>query len=48
MSFKNNTKTASRTYQVPDCDACQALTGVIICQSGEIEDWVDDGNGFQL
>lgn len=39
-------------YVSPDSDACNVLTGAIICESAvngaSIEDWVDDGNGFEL
>lgn len=40
----NNTKV--RNYQAPDCDAYELVSGTIICQSGETEDWVYDENGF--
>lgn len=35
-------KTAAPAYFAPDCEACGVLTGAIICQSGETEDWVYD------
>lgn len=44
MTFNKINSTAARTYQAPDCDACKMAYGVIICQSGEIEDWVTDEN----
>ena len=45
MSFNTNTIKV-RTYQAPDCDACEIIAGTIICQSGLIEDWEYDENGF--
>ncbi len=39
-------KLTAPAYNAPACDACEALTDVIICQSGSIEDWVYDENGF--
>ena len=45
MSF-NNTNDVVRVYQAPDCVACELLAGAIICQSGGIDDWVYDENGF--
>ena len=46
MFIKNN-HLPFPAYQAPDCDACTVLAGVIICASGETEDWVyDEENGF--
>lgn len=39
-------------YVTPGFDVCNVLADVMICDSGvdgaTIEDWVDDGNGFEL
>lgn len=39
-------------YVAPGFDVCNVLADVVICDSGvdgaTIEDWVDDGNGFDL
>ena len=43
MSFKNFNLDV-RVYQAPDCEAVELVSGAIICQSGDIEDWVYDEN----
>jgi hypothetical protein len=49
VKFKENKRLA---YVSPDIDACNVLAGVMICDSvvggAGIEDWVDDGNGFEI
>ena len=39
-------------YVSPGFDVCNVLADVVICDSGvdgaAIEDWVDDGNGFEI
>lgn len=41
-----NYKLSASAYIAPECEACEALTSMVICQSGSIEDWVEDENGF--
>jgi hypothetical protein len=45
-------ETKRLAYVSPDSDACNVLAGAVICDSAvdgaTIEDWVDDGNGFEL
>ncbi len=45
MSIKTNTFKV-RQYQAPDCDACECLAGMVICESGDLVDWEYDDNGF--
>ena len=42
----NYIKNITPAYVTPDCEACETLASVVLCQSGDIEEWVDDGNGF--
>ncbi len=49
MSYFNKFKTAGRSYQAPDCEACPMLAGSIICDSlsdAQTSDWVYDDNEF--
>lgn len=49
MSLINKLKTAVRTYQAPDCEACGIDAGAVICDSltdASTEDWVYDETGF--
>lgn len=43
LNFKHLSTPA---YVSPDCEACKALTNVVICQSGDIEDLLYDGEDF--
>lgn len=51
MSVKNK-EIKRQAYVSPGFDVCNVLAGVMICDSAvggaEIEDWVDDGNGFEI
>lgn len=37
-----------RVYQAPAADVRQVLEDVVLCTSGETEDWVYDGEEFGI